>query len=159
MRPLPPTLLAPNPGPPATFMSPRHRHLTAILLVLLHVLGPAVHQLQHALEALRGAQGGAVATCSHASCHARAAQAAAADEVREAPVAWLDAHERSDHGHDHDCHVCTQLHRMHGFVEPSADEFEASERVELAFSRNELPQPSRARQALTRTRAPPRTTA
>ncbi len=159
MRPLLSTLPAPNSDPPAHLMSPRLRHLTAILLVLMHVLGPAAHQLQHALESLRGAQGGAVATCSHASCHARAAQEASAEAVRETPVSWLDAHERSDHGHDHDCHVCTQLHRMHGFVEPGADRFEASERVELAFARDDLPQPSRARQALTRTRAPPRTTA
>ncbi len=155
-----PTFLAPNqgPNPPAHSVSPRLRQLTAILLVLLHVLGPALHQLQHALEALRGLEGGAVATCSHAGCHARAAQAVSADAVHEAPVAWLDAHERSDHGHEHDCHLCTQLHRMHGFIEPFSERFEACERVEQAYSRDDLVVFARARQACSRARAPPHTT-
>ncbi|MEY4829372.1 MAG: hypothetical protein RLZZ562_1168 [Planctomycetota bacterium] len=137
-------------------MSPRLRHLTAILLVLVHVLGPALHQVQHALEALRATDSASTLTCSHASCHARAARERAADEV---PVAWLDAHERGDHGHDHDCDVCSQLHRLHGYTAAPPADLEAAERLAESLVLSSMPRIERPFCGSARARAPPRTTA
>lgn len=131
----------------------RH-HLTAILLVLLHVLGPGLHWMQHAVEGFRDGSGGAgVAHCGHASCQAKMAPAGAAERALRAP--GLDATERSDQQHDHDCALCSQLHRLHGYVAPSVA-FDAAA-VALARRCGEIApaNPCAVRPNLPPSRAPP----
>lgn len=131
-------------------MRSRPRALVAVLLVLLHVLAPGLHLLQHAATALAHtdtAQG----TCSHACCHAPAAS----EPARELRQTDLPAVERGGHDHDHDCELCTQLHRLHGYVAPATLVWAKETRAVRAESALAPPASPRECVALPPARAPP----
>lgn len=109
-------------------MRRNRRTLVAVLLVLLHVLAPGLHLLQHAFAA-RGAREGSSGACGHACCHA----AVEAPQHREPRRTDAPASERSGHEHDHDCELCSQLHRLHGYVAPSTTTAPCSTRIEIAM--------------------------
>jgi hypothetical protein len=126
------------------------RQLLAVLLVLAHVLGPALHQAQHALSALGHDEG--FGLCGHACCHAAAEDPAGEPER---PADGLDAHERQG-GHDHDCGLCSQLHRLHGFVAPSEAPLRAAAAPAEGAAAAAPAAPNRRRTQLPPARAPPR---
>ena len=125
--------------------------MTPIVLVLLHVLGPGLHWAQHAAAALSGGGAAAASHCGHASCSAKAA----VPHERAQRARGLEANEREDQQHDHDCALCSQLHRLHGYVAPSVDLQAAALAVVGQFTAVAQVAPDAARPTLPPARAPP----
>lgn len=131
-------------------MRPHRRPLVAVLLVLLHVLAPGLHLLQHAASAMAHPEAGQGA-CSHACCHAPAVD----ERAREPRQTDLPAAERAGHEHDHDCDLCTQLHRLHGYVAPAVLVWAKETRAVRTRSELTPLESPRERVALPPARAPP----
>ncbi|MEQ1634917.1 MAG: DUF2946 family protein [Planctomycetota bacterium] len=135
-------------------MRPSRQHWTALLLVLLHVLGPGLHWMQHAVEALHSGGGtSTTAHCGHASCKAKVAPAGTAERAIRA--AGLDAAERGAEPHDHDCALCSQLHRLHGYVAPTVQLHTVRQAHAVASLGIAHTAPDSARPSLPPSRGPP----
>lgn len=131
-------------------MRENRRPLIAALLVLLHVLAPGLHWLQHAVASSRAGQEFG-ASCGHACCAARVD----VEQVREPRTTDQPAFERAGGSHDHDCELCSQLHRFHGYVAPSTSIEAAEARAVLAEVVVAPKACAVARVALPPSRAPP----
>ncbi len=133
-------------------MTPRHRHLIAILLVLV------MASLFACTKEEASRTTGGEPTCAHACCHAHAAASRLA-QPDEVPVEGLDAFEASQPAHDHDCDVCSRLHRLHGFVAAPTDFDTAPTRLVDALRVAPQRRVDSAFVANHRARAPPRNAA
>lgn len=92
-------------------MNRLHGTLVSILLVLLHVLGPGLHVLQHAQE-----DSARHVLLDSFGC-ACAAHEAEQKLLSENGSPWQPRWQVDSH--QHDCPLCVELTRSHGFVCPA----------------------------------------
>jgi len=121
-----------------------------VLLVLLHVLAPGVHALQHALGLVHGPRGrGPSATAACACGHVHGPRPSAAPGRANAPY-LTEGEARSE-----PCSLCADLQRSRGY-QPVAVELSTMTEVAAPLPRRELvAAPSVSRVAVPPVRGPP----